>query len=180
MRVWLGLLVVLCATSARADPPRWRLRASLLQGFGGGRAADDSIAARFATTLDLGARLWGPLSLAALVTGTLAGEYDASCGSGVRPNAIAGALGLRADLGNSRSAAWVDPWVEAHAGAGEQAGVHATPGGCATAATFATAGARVGIDAWLGKAAVTVALAFDYLPLGATVSFVLGGSFVLF
>jgi hypothetical protein len=177
----LVVLVTAWAASARADdPPRWRLRASLLQGFGGGRAADDSIAARFPTTLDLGARLWGPLSLAATVTGTLAGEYDNSCGAAVRPNAIAGALGLRADLANRRSAPWVDPWIEAHGGVGAQAGVHAQPGGCPTAATFATAGARVGVDTWLGKAAVTVAVAFDYLPLGATVSFVLGGSFVLF
>ncbi len=98
----------------------------------------------------------------------------------MRPNAIAGALGLRADLANGRSASWVDPWVEAHAGVGAQAGVHAQPGACPTAATFATAGARLGLDAWLGKAAVTVAVAFDYLPLGAAVSFVLGGSFVLF
>ena len=176
----LAVLVILCAASARAAPPRWRLRASLLQGFGGGRAADDSIAARFPTTIDLGARLWGPLSLAATVTSTLAGELDGSCGRALRPNAIAGALGLRADLANGRSAPWVDPWVEAHAGVGAEAGVHAQPGGGATAATFAAAGARAGIDVWLGKAAVTVAVAFDYLPLGATASFVLGASFVLF
>jgi hypothetical protein len=176
----LAVLLLVCAPDARADPPRWILRASLLQGFGGGRAADDRLAARFPTSLDLGARLWGPLSLAATVTGTLAGEYDASCGTAVRPNAIAGTLGLRADLANGRSASWVDPWVEAHGGVGAQAGVRAVPGGCATAATFATAGARAGIDAWLGRAAVTVAVAFDYLPLGATVSFVLGGSFILY
>jgi hypothetical protein len=177
---WLVGLVTAWALCARADPPRWRLRASLLQGFGGGRTADDSIAARFPTTLDLGARIWGPLSLAATVTGTLAGESDSACGSAVRPSAIAGALGLRADLANGRSASWIDPWVEAHGGIGEQAGVHARPGGCRAAATFATAGARVGLDAWLGKGAVTVAVAFDYLPLGAAVSFVLGASFVLF
>lgn len=177
------LLAAVTAGSVRAeprDPPRWRLRASLLQGFGGGRAADDSIAARFPTTLEVGARFWGPLSLLASVTGTLAGESDVSCGQAVRPNAIAGALGLRADLANGKSAPWVDPWVEAHAGIGMQAGARAQPGACPEAATFATAGARLGLDTWLGRGAVTVAVAFDYLPLGATVSFVLGGSFVLF
>ena len=177
------LVVVCAAASARGeprDPPRWRWRASLLQGFGGGRAADDSLAARFPTTLDVGARIWGPLSLAASVTGTLAGELDTSCGQGVRPSAIAGALGLRADLANGRSAPWLDPWVEVHGGVGAQAGARAQPGGCARAATFGTAGARAGFDAWLGRGAVTVAVAFDYLPLGATVSFVLGASFIVF
>lgn len=178
MRIALALLLL--STVARADPPRWRLRATLAQGFGGGRAADDSIAARFPTMLDVGARLWGPLSLAATVTATVAGEYATSCGRPVRPSAVAGALGVRADLANGRSAAWVDPWVEVHGGVGAQAGARELPGGCPQAATFGTAGARAGFDAWLGRGAVTVAVAFDYLPVGASVSFVLGGSFILF
>ena len=178
MRALLCLLLL--TATARADPPRWRLRATLAQGFGGGRGVDDAIVARFPTMLDLGARVWGPLSLAATVTATIAGEYDSACGQPVRPSAIAGALGVRADLGNGRSAAWVDPWVEAHGGVGAQAGAHEVPGGCPRAATFGTAGARAGFYAWLGRGAVTVAVAFDYLPIGSTVSFVLGGSFVLF
>ena len=185
MRLVAWLCLLTCASVAhaeppRTDPPRWRLRATLAQGFGGGRGADDAIVARFPTMLDLGARVWGPLSLAATVTGTLAGEYDTACGQPVRPSAIAGALGVRADLGNGRSAAWVSPWVEAHGGVGAQAGAREVPGGCPRAATFGTAGARAGFDAWLGKAAVTVAVAYDYLPIGSTLSFVLGGSFVLF
>ena len=130
--------------------------------------------------LELGARVWGPLSLAATVTGTVAGEYATSCGQPVRPNAVVGALGVRADLGNGRAAAWVDPWVEVHGGVGTQAGAREVPGGCPLAATFGSAGARAGLDAWLGRGAVTVAVAFDYLPVGSSVSFVLGGSFVLF
>lgn len=161
-----------------ADVPRWRLRASLLQGFGGGRGVDD-YHARFATTLELGVRLWGPLSLDGGVTGTLAGEYDASCGRGVRPNAVAGALGVRADLANGRSASWVDPWVEAHGGVGAQAAATEVPGGCPATSVYPSAGARAGFDAWLGRTAVTVALAFDYLPVGSAVSFVLGGTFDL-
>ena len=173
------LVVAVLATTARADAPRWRLRATLAQGLGGG-ATDDGVAARFPTMLELGARVWGPLSLTATATGTLAGEYSTSCGQPVRPSAVAGAVGVRADAGNGRSAAWVDPWVEVHGGIGAQAGARDEPGGCPQAATFGTAGARAGFDAWLGRGAVTVAVAFDYLPVGSTVSFVLGGSFVLF
>jgi hypothetical protein len=179
----VSLVILAClGAEARADPtdpPRWRLRATLAQGFGGGRSGDDTVA-RFPTMLELGARLWGPLSLAGTVTGTVAGEYSTSCGQPVRPNAIAGALGVRADLGNGRSAAWVDPWVEGHGGVGAQSGARALPGGCPEAATFGSAGARAGLDAWLGRCAVTVAVAFDYLPVGSSVSFVLGGSFVVF
>jgi len=178
--VRIALALLLCCTVARADPPRWRVRASLVQGFGGGRAADDSMAARFPTMLELGARLWGPLSLDATVTGTLAAEYDTSCGQPIRPNAIAGALGIRADLANGRSSPWVDPWVEVHGGVGAQSGAHEVPGACPTAATFGTAGARAGLDAWLGRTAVTVAAGFDYLPVGTSVSFLLGATVVLY
>ncbi|MGZ3428119.1 MAG: hypothetical protein ACXVCV_15795 [Polyangia bacterium] len=175
----LACCLLLVCSVARADPPRWRLRATLAQGFGGGRAGDETVA-RFPTTLDLGARLWGPLSLAATVTGTIAGEWSSTCGQPVRPNAVAGALGVRADLGNGRSAAWVDPWVEVHGGIGAQAGARELPGACPQAATYGTAGARAGFDAWLGRGAVTIAVGFDYLPVGSAVSFLLGGSFVLF
>lgn len=161
------------------DPPRWRLRATLAQGFGGGRNADETVA-RLPTLVEVGARLWGPLSLAASVTATVAGEWANGCGQPVRPSAVAGGLGVRADLGNGRAAAWVDPWVEVHGGIGAQAGAREVPGGCPQPATYGTAGARAGFDAWLGRGAVTVAVAFDYLPLGSSVSFVLGGSFVLF
>ncbi len=61
-----------------------------------------------------------------------------------------------------------------------KASARASPGACPATATFATAGARAGFDAWLGRGAVTVAVAFDYLPIGSSVSFVLGSSFVVF
>jgi hypothetical protein len=164
----------------RADPPRWRLRATLAQGFGGSRLGDGSYVTRFPTLLELGLRVWGPLSIDGAVTGTLAGEYSTRCGRGMRPNAASGTLGVRADLGNGRSAAWLDPWVEVHAGAGGQGAAREVPGACPTTTTFATAGARAGFDAWLGRGAVTVALQFDYLPVGSALSFVLGGSFIAY
>jgi hypothetical protein len=186
MRALALVTLVLGATAARADgpppkndPPRWRLRATLAQGFGGGRDGSDAVA-RFPTSLEVGARVWGPLSLDAAVTATLAGEWAQSCGQPVRPNAIAGAVGVRADLSNGRSSPWIDPFVEVHGGIGAQSGAREVPGGCPAAATFGTAGARAGMDLWLGRGAVTLALAFDYLPVGSAVSFVMGGSFALF
>src|SRR5258708_1188654 len=123
----------LVATVARAqpvDPPRWRLRLSISEGFGGARSGDVSVA-RFATTAELGARVWGPLSLDVGVIGTVAGEYDGSCGQGLRPSAVAGVAGLRADAFNARSASWADPFVEVHGGVGAQAGAREVPGQCA-------------------------------------------------
>ena len=166
------------AAAPPEDPPRWRLRLSITEGFGGGRDGDATVA-RYATTAELGARVWGPLSLDVGVIGTVAGEYDAACGQGLRPSAIAGVAGVRADLFNGRSASWVDPFVEAHGGVGTQAGTREVPGQCAAAGVFGTGGARAGLDVWLGRAAVTVAVAFDYLPIGSTLAFTLGGSFKL-
>ena len=163
-----------------SDAPRWRLRATLAQGFGGSRASDGSYVARYPTLLELGVRIWGPLSLDGAANGTLAGEYSSQCGRGVRPNAVTGLGGLRADLGNGRAAAWLDPWVEVHAGGGVQASAREVPGGCPTTARFATAGARAGFDAWLGRGAVTVAIAYDYLPVGSALSFMLGASVIAY
>lgn len=164
----------------RADTPRWKLRVTLAQGFGGSRLGDGEYVTRFPTLLELGVRVWGPLSLDGDLVGTLAGEYSTRCGRGLRPNAASGALGIRADLANGRSAAWLDPWVQVHAGLGGQAAARDVPGACPTTATFATAGARAGFDAWLGRGAVTVALQLDYLPVGSALSFVLGGSFIAY
>lgn len=164
----------------RPDAPRWRLRATLAQGFGGSRLGDGRYVTRFPTLLALGVRMWGPLSVDGAVTGTLAGEYSTRCGRGVRPNAAAGALGLRADLANGRAASWLAPWIEVHAGLGGQAGAREVPGACPAATTFATAGARGGFDFWLGRGAVTVAVQYDYQPVGSALSFVLGGSFIAY
>jgi hypothetical protein len=174
-----ALVATVARAEAPSDPPRWRLRLSVSEGFGGGRSGDGAVT-RFATTAELGARIFGPLSLDAGVIATVAGEYDSSCGQGIRPSAIAAVAGLRADAFNARSASWVDPFVEAHGGVGVQAGAREVPGQCAASSVFATGGARAGIDVWLGRAAVTVALGFDYLPIGSTIALSLGGSFKLF
>src|SRR4029078_1449701 len=101
-------------------------------GLGGVRAAS------FPTQLELGARLWGALSLSLAGMALLSSREVSSCGASARPNAALGGLGLRADLSNSRSASWIDPFIEAHAGVGGQAG-YAEPGDpCGGPRVFAT------------------------------------------
>ena len=66
------------------------------------------------------------------------------------------------------------PFVEGHVGVGGQR----TGPDCHAAPLFATGGARLGLDVWLGHAAVTLAIAADYLPVASPVTFTLGASFV--
>jgi hypothetical protein len=179
----LGLLLAVLVggpawAEAALQAPRWRWRTGLTQGFGGGRDAGATVA-RFPTTLELGARVWGPLSLDVAGVAVQSGEIVAGCAPGTRPNALFGAAGVRADLFNDRSAPWIDPFVEVHAGVGAQSGAGSLIGQCVTAGLFGTAGTRVGFDVWLGRAAVTVALAYDYLPVGSTLSLAIGASFLL-
>ena len=78
--------------------------------------------ASFPTTIEIGARIWGPLSISVSGAAVLAGREVHSCGRPARPNAGIGGVGLRANLSNGRTASWVDPFVEAHVGVGGQAG----------------------------------------------------------
>jgi hypothetical protein len=81
---------------------------------------------------------------------------------------------------NTRSASWVDPFVEAHVGLGGQA-AYAEPGDpCAAPRLFATGGGRIGVDAWLGRVAITAQVGYDYLPIGAPLSVSLGASVILY
>jgi hypothetical protein len=160
------------------DPPRWRLRGLVTSGAGVGIGGPRY--ATFPTTLELGARVWGPLSISLSGAAILASREVTSCGASARPNAGIGGLGLRADLANGRSASWVDPFIEVHAGIGGQA-AFAEPGmPCAGPRLFATGGGRIGIDAWLGRVAVTAQVGYDYLPIGAPLSISLGASVVLY
>ncbi|HEY7953676.1 MAG TPA: hypothetical protein VII38_00225 [Polyangia bacterium] len=179
------LLLVAIAGQARADlplappdPPRWRLRASLLSGAGG--STDGHATAMFPTTLEFGARVWKPLSIDVAAQAVLAGEEYEACGRPRRPNAILGSGGLRVDFKNGRSASWVAPFVEAHLGVGRQGPGREQNGLCSGPPTFFTGGARLGLDIWLGRVAVTVAVSYDYLPTAAPVSASIGASVVLF
>jgi hypothetical protein len=183
----VGFSLVLLALGARpgaadeapSDVPRWRVRAALMTGFGGTSDAGVAVAV-FPTTVELGARIWGPLSVEASATGVLSGDYYDACGQPRRANAIVGGLGLRFDFLNWRSRSWADPFVEVHGGVGRQPGGRPSGGVCPGGGTFGTGGARAGVDVWLGKAAVTVALGFDYLPSASPFAASIGASFVLY
>jgi hypothetical protein len=166
------------APTAPANPPRWRLRAEVVSGFGGSRDSGDTIA-MFPTTIELGLRLWGPVSLDAGATATLAGEGYQACGSFRRPNAITGTAGLRVDFANGKASSWLDPFLEVHGGVGGQGRGREVNGVCSPGGVFGTGGGRVGLDVWLGKTAVTVVASFDYLPIGSPISIAIGASFVL-
>ena len=185
----LGLLLPLWAASAHADeelrrapadPPRWRLRASLTQGIGGARDGDELVTV-FPTTLEFNLRLWGPLAVTVAAQGVTVGSQYLACGEQHRSNAAIGTGGVRVDFANGKAASWAAPFLELHGGLGGQSGGHEIDGICRTPAVFATVGAKLGLDVWLGgKVAVTVAVAYDYLPTAAPISAALGAAFVLY
>jgi hypothetical protein len=160
------------------DPPRWRVRG--LVATGAGVAIGGTRYVTFPTSLELGARIWGPLSVSLSGAAILASREVTSCGLPSRPNAGIGGVGLRADLANGRSASWVSPFVEVHAGVGGQAAFAEAADPCAGPRVFATGGGRIGVDAWLGRVAITAQVGYDYLPIGAPLSISLGASVVLY
>ena len=160
------------------DPPRWRVRGRVATGAGVGLGGVR--ATSVPTQLELGARIWGPLSFSLGGMAVLASRAVTSCGALVRPNAALGTIGLRANLRNGRSASWIDPFIEAHAGVGGQA-AYAEPGDpCGSPRVFASGGARVGIDAWLGRVAITAQVSYDHLPIGAPLAVSIGASVILY
>jgi hypothetical protein len=159
------------ASHAHADPPpRWRVRPEVSQGFGASRAGGQFLAV-FPTRVEVDLRAWRGLSISVLGAGMLTGG-EGVCG--FRPTAAWTAIGARWDFGNKRGGAWLVPFVEGHVGVGGQrVGVD-----CRTSSIFPTGGARLGFDVWLGHAAVTVAVAADYLPVAPPITFTFGASFV--
>lgn len=179
-RAVAALLVLLLATGAGAQaPPRWRARSLIAFGVGGGRDRDHTIAL-FPLTLEVGARLWGPLSLDAAAQVIQAGEYYLACGEGRRPSAVLGSAGVRADLGNAQGAAWLDPFAELHLGVGIQGGGPELAGACPDARVFLGGGGRLGFDVWLGEVALTLVASFDFLPSASPLALSIGLSFVIF
>ncbi len=176
---WMVLIVCLCGGAraradsiSREDPPRWRIRAGLSTGFGGASVHGDAVTV-FPTHLEVGLRLFGPLSFDLRATAIQVGEVIGVCGELRRPSALLGAAGLRFDLFNRRSESWVDPFVEVHGGTGGQLG-------CSSSQTFATGGARAGIDVWLGRVAVSITASYDYLPVAAPFAGELGATVALY
>lgn len=153
------------------DPLRWRGRISLGAGAGGGGDGQGHVVTMHPVRLEIGVVLWRNLSLVAAAGGVIATTVDDACGVRRAPHAALGSIGLRADLWNGKSAPWAVPFVEAWAGVGGQPRIDVTGDACERLAPFATGGARVGLDAWLGRVAVTVAVSYDHLPRLAPIAF---------
>lgn len=134
--------------------------------------------------LELGMRLGGPLSLAMGGVGYLAPFSVSTCAeaptSEARPNALGAFLGMRLDFNNSRDGSWWSPWAALRVGVLGQNGV---PDGSPCVDRFLLGlylSPRVGVDLWLGKAAVTFAVGYDHLPRAAALSAQVGLTLRLF
>ncbi len=148
--------------------PRWRLRLGVATGAGG--ALDGTNTGAFPSSLSVAVRVSERVSLVVEALGVLSGHYLSACDS--RANAFVGAAGARVDFGNRQGGSWMSPFVEAHVGGGVQ------PGSCRGASAplrgFASGGGSVGVDVWMGRAAVSIALAADYLPTASPLAALIG------
>jgi hypothetical protein len=134
--------------------------------------------------VEIGARLGGPLSLAMGGVGYLAPFSVSTCGPTAnvdsRPNALGAFLGARLDFNNSRDGSWWSPWAALRGGILGQNGV-ANGSPCQERYLLGLyLSPRVGIDLWLGKAAVTFAIGYDHLPRAAALSTQVGLTLRLF
>lgn len=177
--------------SARPRPPapRFKGRLQILSGAGFALPQDGDGGRHFAAyvpvDLELGIQASGPLSVVLGGVGYLAPFSVPACGpdgspAGARPNALGTFLGLRLDFNNSRDGSWWSPWVALRGGLVGQGGV---PDGNPCLERFQLGlflSPRLGLDLWLGKAAVTFALGYDHLPFAAAVSTQVGLTLRLF
>lgn len=134
--------------------------------------------------LELGVRLGGPLGLVMGGVGYAAPFSVSACEPSVkiesRPNALGAFFGMRLDFNNSRDGSWWSPWAALRVGVLGQNGV---PDGSPCVERFLLGlylSPRVGVDLWLGKAAVTFAVGYDHLPFAAALSAQVGLTLRLF
>ena len=134
--------------------------------------------------VELGLRAMGPLSVAMGGVGYLAPFSITTCGPTVntasRPNALGAFLGLRLDFNNSRDGSWWSPWVALRGGFSGQNGVSAGDPCSERFQLGMYLSPRLGVDLWLGKAAVTFALGYDHLPRAPAISTQVGLTLRLF
>ena len=187
----LALVAVCGAAEAAKRPPRkpalrFSGRLQLLSGVGFTLPKDAGDAVHFTAyvplDVEIAVRASGPLSI---VLGGVA--YNApflvsSCPTvaSPRPHALAALAGVRLDFNNSRDGSWWSPWIALRGGVVGQAGVQ---DGAICEERYVLApylSPRVGVDLWLGKAAVTFALGYDELPRAAAISLQLGLTLRLF
>jgi|GEM_PF-6708586 len=181
MACWAVVAPLLEApVAARPDPARWRARLAVEAGAGGAGDGQGQVVTVFPATLELGVQVWRYLSVTAAAEGILSTTPVDGCGVVRAPHAALGTVGLRGDLWNGKSSPWPTPFLEVHGGVGGQRAGGPSDASCPRLAPFGTGGVKVGVDAWLGRVAVTVAFSYDYLPVAAPISFHLGANIVLF
>lgn len=184
----LSLVFLTSEAGARGRPPlpRWSGRLQLLGGAGltlpADAAGERRLVAYVPTDLELAVRVAAPLSLVMGGVGYLAPFSQPTCAEGgtPRPHGLGALLGLRLDLNNSRDGSWWSPWLALRGGVVGQAGVLDGP---ACAERFVTAlliSPRIGADLWMGPAAVSFALGYDFLPRADAVSVLIGLTVRLF
>lgn len=188
----LGLVLgPLLAGEAQARPPRrpayrFGARLQLVGGAGLARplaaSGERPIVAYVPTDLELAVRVAPPLSLLLGGVGYVAPFSVSSCpgAPSPRPNALGAILGLRLDLNNSRDGSWWSPWIALRGGVVGQDGVL---DGAACDERFVLVpllAPRVGADLWMGPAAVTFALGYDFLPRADALSLLIGLTVRLF
>lgn len=171
LAIWFAPSLGLANAVPLPELPRFRTRVQILSGLSPTliRRPDDSyrITAFVPLDLELSTRLSGPLSLLGATIGALAPFSDSPCPSEapLRPHALSALLGLRLDLNNSRDGSWWSPWVALRFGLSAQ---QVTDDRCQPQTKLTPAfSPRLGADLWMGKAAATFALGYDYLPTGS-------------
>ncbi len=191
--VLCALVVAVAAGSAAGAkrPPRkpalrFAGRLQVLSGVGftlpKDAVADTHFAAYVPLDVELATRLGGPLSLLLGSAAFNAPFLISTCATAAspRPHALAALAGLRLDFNNNRDGSWWSPWIAVRAGLGGQAGVLAGAGCEERFVLFPYLSPRLGVDLWLGKAAVTFALGYDELPRASAVTLQLGLTLRLF
>jgi hypothetical protein len=132
--------------------------------------------------LELGLHASGPVSVLLGGIGYLAPFSLSNCKSSPAPrnNGLGAFVGARFDFNNSRDGSWWSPWFALRAGVLGQSGV-ADGAPCQDHYQMGLlVSPRLGLDLWLGKAAVSFALGFDNLPRAAALSAQVGLTLRLF
>lgn len=140
------------------------------------------IAAYVPAEAELALRVSGMLSLGIGGAGYLAPFSLTTCSDAPSARAHAAtAFGtVRLDFNNSRDGSWWSPWMALRTGIAAQDGV-ASGDPCQEQLGLGLyLGPRLGIDLWMGRAAVTFALGYDHLPRADAIALQTGLTLRLF